>query len=148
MEEKINYINSLLKRKGYKMTYTRGLIVKVFIKNPDKHFTKKDIYLKLKKEGNNIGIATVYRNIELFKENNIIDEFIRKNEILYELKLFSKKIIHAHFICNNCKKIIDYKNTDCSLKIIKAIDVLEKKHDFEITNVDVAFLGKCENCIN
>ncbi len=146
MEDKINYIIGLLKDKGYKTTDTRLLIIKMFLKNPNKHFSPQDFYDYLRKKNKNVGIATVYRNIKLLKNNNIIEEIILGDKKLYELKMFAKKSVHAHFTCNNCKKLIDCKDVESSIKLVNIIEKIEKEYDFNIKKVDFLLSGICKTC--
>lgn len=138
----------MLKTKGYKFTDSRELIVKFFLNNSDKHFSPQDVYSYLKKMDESIGIATVYRNIKLLMENEIIEEVICKNKKVYELKLFGKKSVHAHFTCRICNKIIDYNAISSSLKILGLINQIEKEYDFNIEDVDILFSGICKDCLN
>lgn len=146
MEEKLKYIDDLLKARGYKLTYTRRLIVKMFLDHPDIHFSPQDVYEHLKGEGNDIGIATVYRSIKILKDHDIIEQVVFKDKSVYELKIFGKKSIHAHFTCKNCGEFFDYQNMDLSSKIVSSIYNIEKKYGFKVKNVDVLLSGECSPC--
>ena len=131
----------MLRAKGYKLTYTRRLIVKMFLEHPDIHFSPQDVYEHLKHEGGNIGIATVYRSIKILKDNDIIEQVLFDDKSLFELKVFGQKSVHAHFNCKMCNELIDYNNQELSDVIISNIFKLEEKYKFRIKTVDVIMSG-------
>ena len=69
MTSLLNKCNKL----GLKMTEQRKIIVKVLSSSKD-HPDVELVYKRASKIDKNIGIATVYRTIRLFKENNIIEK--------------------------------------------------------------------------
>lgn len=148
MQHKINYIKDILKNNGHKVTKTRLQIIKMFLDNADKHFSAKELYFMLKDNDSSIGITTVYRNLKLLKDSQIIEEIINKDEKLYELKLFGKKSLHGHFICIECGKVTDYKDIDMSLKIFTLIDRINKKYNFEVKDIDILSSCICDECKN
>jgi len=142
----MKYIDDLLKAKGYKLTYTRRLIVKMFLEHPDIHFSPQEVYEHLKQEGSDIGIATVYRSIKILKDNDIIEQVVFKDKSVYELKVFGQKSVHAHFTCHTCDELVDYENVELSSKILSTIVNIEKRHGFKVKHVDVLLNGECEQC--
>ena len=101
---------------GLKMTEQRKIIVKVLSKSKD-HPDVELVYKRASSIDNNIGIATVYRTIKLFEENNIIEkhEFgdgrYRYEEVREEH--------HDHLIDIKSGKVIEFQND--------AIEELQKK---------------------
>ncbi len=69
MTSLLNKCNKL----GLKMTEQRKIIVKVLSSSKD-HPDVELVYKRASKIDKNIGIATVYRTIRLFEENNIIEK--------------------------------------------------------------------------
>lgn len=146
-DKELEYVRKLLDSRGHKLTYQRKKILSTFLTNPQNHFTPIEIYEKIKKSDESVSIATIYRNIKILKEANIIGEIVHKDEKLYELKLFSKKSVHSHIICSKCGKIIDYIDQNISLKLIEEIGRLEKKYSYNIENVDVNLKAVCKDCM-
>ena len=69
-------MNSLLEKcnkLGLKMTEQRRVITQVLSESKD-HPDVELVYKRASKIDKNIGIATVYRTIKLFEENNIIEK--------------------------------------------------------------------------
>jgi Fur family ferric uptake transcriptional regulator len=136
-------IEKILKDKNYKMTFSRREILKSFLVE-EGHLRAEDIYFIVKKEG--ISLPTVYRNIEVLKQNDIISEISINGDRFFELKSFSRKRVHFHFKCNNCKKIIEYFDTDLVVNLIDIKNEIEKRYGNNIDNIDIVFEGCCKEC--
>lgn len=143
MLDKIKYINFILKRNGYKLTSQRKNIFRSII-NFNGHITIEEIYDNVKDKG--IGLATIYRTLDLFEELNIIKKVEINNNKYYEMKIFSGDPMHIHFKCNNCDKIIDIKYDTINIEMIKMLQKLEKNKKFKIFDSDIVFKGICSNC--
>ena len=63
----------ILKEKGLKVTRQRLVVLEVLAENEEKHLTAEEIYDKVKVENPDIGLATVYRTIQLLSELHLID---------------------------------------------------------------------------
>jgi Fur family ferric uptake transcriptional regulator len=63
----------ILKQKGLKVTNQRVRVLEVLSNSPDKHLTAEEIYELIKVDYPEIGLATVYRTIQLLLELNLID---------------------------------------------------------------------------
>ncbi|WP_031313858.1 Fur family transcriptional regulator [Caldanaerobacter subterraneus] len=132
----------VLKDKGLKVTEKRQILLDVFLKNPDKHFDIDSLYEEVRKRWPHYGIATLYRNLKILVESDIISENLIGNKKYYELKMFSKKRIHAHLICKYCGNIDEYYSPE----LIKTVKEIGKKHDFDIYYGELNFYGICSNC--
>ncbi len=65
MSTQLDYFKNLIEEKGYKFTFQKKIILKTLMESSI-HLNVEEIYNKIKK--NNIGIATVYRNLKVFKK--------------------------------------------------------------------------------
>ncbi|MBW4873176.1 MAG: transcriptional repressor, partial [Paeniclostridium sp.] len=99
MNETIEYIKKLFKKKGYKFTIQKKTILEVLLENKE-HKNAKQIHDKVKNQ--NIGITTVYRTLNLFTELDIVKEINISGTSYYEIKIFSKNPFHIHFKCFKC----------------------------------------------
>ncbi len=61
-----------LEEKGYRLTPQRQAVLETFLSNPDRHLSADDVYSLVKSTNPEIGVATVYRTLELFRELHII----------------------------------------------------------------------------
>ena len=62
-----------LKEKGLKVTNQRLLVLQVLAENKDRHMTAEDIYELVKEDYPEIGLATIYRTVQLLLEMQLVD---------------------------------------------------------------------------
>lgn len=67
------------------------------------HPTAETLYMDLKKEMPQIGIATVYRNLAGLCEDNSVLKITGTDKDRFDGNIQK----HYHFICDNCKEIYD-----------------------------------------
>ena len=103
-KDKFSLIRKLIEKNGFKFTKQRKLILEQFFL-ADRHLSVEEIYQRLKE--NNIGLATVYRNVKIFNGIGIVKGIVVDGVSYYELKIYSKKPLHIHFQCVKCNDIID-----------------------------------------
>ncbi len=135
-----------LKANGMKLTNQRLLVYQVLSSCPGKHLTAEEIYECVKADYPDIGLATVYRTIQLLLELNLIDwvnfddGFIRY-EIGSDLSN-DQKHHHHHLICQKCQKVLSFEDD--------LLDELEKniyqKTGFSVVNHKVKLYGICKEC--
>ncbi|SEF63459.1 Fe2+ or Zn2+ uptake regulation protein [Caloramator fervidus] len=138
----ISYFKRMFEKNNYKFTKQKQLILDVIIKSPV-HLSAKEIYEKVKDK--NIGLATVYRTLKLFKKLGIIKEINVSGVSYYEMKMFSKNPLHIHFKCLNCGKTIDI-NSKISVEYVKLNNRLEEENNIEIHDMDMMLYGLCNIC--
>ncbi len=142
-KDKFSFIKKLIEKNGFKLTKQRNLILKQFLL-ADRHLSVEEIYQRLK--GNEIGLATVYRNVKIFSSMGIVKEIVVDGVSYYELKIYSKKPLHLHFQCVKCNDIIDIDERKVALEYLKLNKTIEYINDFEIYDVDIMFIGICKRC--
>lgn len=71
-KHKIRLIEEKLKEKECKLTPQRKATLDVLIENSSKHLSTEDIYELVKDKFPEIGLATIYRTLQLFDDFNII----------------------------------------------------------------------------
>ncbi|NLK72219.1 MAG: transcriptional repressor [Clostridiales bacterium] len=143
MGNKKNLLNEKLKEKGLKFTNQRKDIYDFFLKNQDKHMSAEEILSEIEKGNSEIGLATIYRTLQLFTDTGIIVKHdFDDGRSRYELKTDNDVHNHHHLICQVCGKIIEV-NMDLMDELEKEI---EDEYDFEITNHIVKLYGHCKDC--
>ena len=68
MEERINRIKQQLSAHSYKLTPQREVTLKVLLENEEDHLSAEDVYLLVKERFPEIGLATVYRTLDLLTD--------------------------------------------------------------------------------
>ena len=68
-QEKLqDLLREKLKEKKLKVTQQRLLVLQTLAENRDKHMTAEDIYEVVRTDYPEIGLATVYRTVQLLRE--------------------------------------------------------------------------------
>lgn len=132
-----------LKEKGYKLTPQRRAVLDIIIENEGKHLSTEEIYDLVKKDCPEIGLATVYRTLQLLEEMNLIFKLnLNDGKNRYELSHAEEDHHHHHLICTKCGRIIEVEGD--LLEILEK--EVEKKYGFRITNHILKFFGYCNKC--
>ena len=74
VEERLKRVKQQLQQSSYKLTPQREATLRVLIENESDHLIAEDVYLKVKDKAPEIGLATVYRTLELLAELKIVDK--------------------------------------------------------------------------
>ena len=108
MENLVDLLKERLKSEGYKLTPQRRAILDTIIENQGKHLNTEEIYNLVKKKCPEIGLATVYRTLQLLDEISMISKLnIDDGCIRYELNTSENDHQHHHLICEVCNDIIE-----------------------------------------
>lgn len=142
MESLVNELKEKLKAKGYKLTTQRRIIYDVFAENLELHLSPEEVYDMVKYKYPEIGLATVYRTLQLLEELNIIYKLnFNDGCSRYELNT-TKDHQHHHLICLKCGKVIEVE-----LDLLENLEeAIESDGEFKIVDHNVKFFGYCKNC--
>lgn len=104
------------------------------------HMTADQIHSKLKEHNVSIGIATVYRNLNVLYEEHLINR-VRHPELGY---IYDKNVHdHYHFRCVRCNRIedVDLEYQD------KLHEIVENELGCKVERHDINFEGICSECL-
>lgn len=133
----------VLKQKNYKLTTQRKIIFDVFLENRDKHLSPEEIYEIVKYNNPEIGLATVYRTLQIFDEIIMIKKMnFNDGCSRYELIDADESEHHSHLICTKCSKVIELEDDD--LESINKI--LKNEKEYNIKEYNIKFFGVCKDC--
>jgi Fur family ferric uptake transcriptional regulator len=136
----------LLRTKGLKVTNQRIAILEVLSNRPGKHLTAEEIYDYVKKEYPDIGLATVYRTIQLLSELNLIDKLnLDDGYVRYEIGPKNQDECshhHHHLICLECGSIYAFQDDLLENLESKIYETL----GFEVSDHEVKLYGVCKKC--
>ena len=141
-EEKVK---DLLREKGLKVTSQRLMVLNILSAHGDEHLTVEEIYDMAKEESPEIGLATIYRTVQVLLELHVIEKVTFDDGFArYELngEETGSGHRHHHAICTQCGKVYSLE-TDL-------LDTLEKQVfeslGFEVTDHEVKLYGLCSAC--
>lgn len=138
----LSSFKELLKNNNLKFTKQREVVLKTLYER-NEHFTPEDLYILLQNSYPelNIGIATVYRTLNLLEESQMATSLSfgvagKKFEL-------ANKPHHDHMICKNCGLIIEFQND----KIEQLQLEIAKNNHFKITSHLMQLQGICQKCM-
>ena len=144
------YYEDKITSSGFKVTKPRDVIIKILSKTSNL-LTADDIYMELKNNDPSIGVATVYRTLELLTRLKIVCRIILgSGRAYYMLSKECARETFIYLICDNCKKIIT--NNQCLRSAVKvrlkdnAEEDIVKNCKLKIDNYQILFTGLCEDC--
>lgn len=134
-------LNEQLKQAGLKVTTPRLKVLQVLQQSGNHHVSAEDVYKMLLEQGDDVGLATVYRILIQFESVGLV---LRHNfeggHFVYEL---SQGEHHDHLVCLRCGFVEEFLDEVIELRQ-KAI--AEKAH-FMMTAHSLNIYGTCARCI-
>lgn len=139
----ISDIKSQLQRAGFKMTPQREALVQVLIQHKTAHLSAEELFMLLKRSHPDIGLATVYRTLEILTQLTIVKKIVFEDGIArYDLKRKETGHFHHHLFCVKCGEIEEVFE-DLLFDIEKKI---ETDYHFNIMDHRLTFHGVCKIC--
>lgn len=140
-----NNIISKIQQSAYKLTPQREVIVQTLVDNKESHLSAEELYFILKEISPDIGLATVYRTLDIFYDLKILEKITFGNGIAkYHLRQKLTPGMHHHLICIKCHNIITVQN-EIFNKLIKYVNY---EYDFKVQDNTIAIYGTCNTCKN
>ena len=133
-----------LKEEGLKLTPQRRSIVQVLIDSKGQHLSCEEIYDKVKESCPEIGLATVYRTLQMLDKIGFTNKLSLDDGCLrYEFNMAHEGHHHHHLICKQCGSI-----TEVELDLLDPLEnIIETSYNFQIDDHDVKFYGRCSKCL-
>jgi len=132
---------NILKHNNLKFTKQREVVLKTMYNNDD-HFSPESLYVLLKESYPelNIGIATVYRTLNLLEDSNMVTSLsFGSSGKKFEL---GNKPHHDHMICEICNEIIEFEDDE----IENRQKEIANKYGFKLTSHMMQLYGVCKKC--
>lgn len=121
------------------VTFQRKLILDT-MREAKGHLNAKELYRRAAEKDPRISMATVYRNLHLFKELGLIEEQ-RLDEVqcYYELKTSSQ---HYHLVCQGCGEVMEFESS----ALAEVLEDVKRNSDFAVTRAVLYLEGYCHKC--
>lgn len=143
MKQRIERIKKQLHSKGYKLTPQREATLTVLLEREEDHLSAEEVFLLVKERAPEIGLATVYRTLELLSELQVVDKINFGDGVSrYDLRKEGIDHFHHHLVCVNCgsvEEIIEDLLIDVEKKV-------EKDWQFKVVDHRLTFHGVCKAC--
>ncbi|MCB1752838.1 MAG: ferric iron uptake transcriptional regulator [Gammaproteobacteria bacterium] len=128
--------NQDIKKAGLKITLPRVKILTLLEKHGG-HLSAEDVYKILLEEGEEIGLATVYRVLTQFESAGLV---VRQNfesgQSVFEI---DNGTHHDHLVCLKCGKVEEFLDAT----IEKRQEAIARQHGFSIKDHALVIYGYC-----
>ncbi len=142
MQERLEQIKKQLHAEQFKLTPQREATLRVLLENEESHLSAEEIFMLVKQKSPDIGLATVYRTLDLLCDLKIIEKLNFGDGVArYEFRTDDHPHHHHHLICLKCGSLSEIEDMLDDLEAR-----VERDHKFKIVDHRVSFLGYCENC--
>lgn len=133
-------LDDFLMKKNLKQTKQRQRVIERFLELKG-HISAEELHDHIRKKGDNIGLATVYRTLNLLKEAGLADQKqFSDGRSVFEVHAPGSH--HDHLICLGCHMVVEFEN--------EAIETLQeevaKSFNFTLINHSLDLFGYCETC--
>jgi Fur family transcriptional regulator, ferric uptake regulator len=143
METRLERIKKQLHSSSYKLTPQREATLRVLLENEADHLSAEDVYLLVKEKSPEIGLATVYRTLELLTELKVVDKINFGDGVSrYDLRQEGAAHFHHHLVCIECGSVDEIQED--LLEDVEAI--VEQNWKFKIKDHRLTFHGICHRC--
>ncbi|MCH4178803.1 MAG: transcriptional repressor [Megasphaera sp.] len=133
-----------IKDKKYKMTSQRQVILRTFVNSNIRHMSAEEVFERVKKTAPDIGLATVYRTLDLFTTMDLLKKLDFDDGCSrYELNDHEEEgHFHHHLICLGCGKV-----WECNDDLLETLEsILQKRFHFQTVDHQLKVYGYCEEC--
>jgi Fur family ferric uptake transcriptional regulator len=132
-----------LEREGYRMSAPRSAVVET-LDDLGCSVTAKEIADRLHSRGQDIGVASIYRTLELLDRLKLVqrcgvDEATARYEPAHPTGEH-----HHHLVCDVCGNVTAFEDDGLE----RAIRRLAGRVEFEIDTHDVTLRGECPACLS
>lgn len=136
--KEIEALKDHLASRNLKLTRQREHILSAFLKM--EHVTAEQMYRALSKRNPHIGLATIYRTLNLLCEAGLAQERHFGSQTLYDN--VSHKGHHDHLICTSCGRIVEFEN--CEIERLQ--EEVARRNGFTIKTHKLELYGLCADC--
>lgn len=126
-----------LKTMGLKATLPRLRILSLFESSEVRHLSAEDVYKTLLNEGEDIGLATVYRVLTQFEQAGLLERHhFESGKAVFELNSDGH---HDHLVCLQCGKVEEFFDEE----IEKRQTRIAKDRGFAIRDHSLSIYADC-----
>jgi Fur family ferric uptake transcriptional regulator len=130
--------NQHIRKAGLKVTLPRVKVLEVLQSDPALHMTAEDVYKRLIENGEEIGLATVYRVLTQFEAAGLVEKHhFESNVSVFEL---NRGAHHDHIVCTRCGHVEEFVDD----LIEDRQRAVAKERGFAIKGHSLIIFGECE----
>ncbi|MFT4796959.1 MAG: Fur family ferric uptake transcriptional regulator [Candidatus Azotimanducaceae bacterium] len=129
-----------IKDAGLKITLPRVKILQILESSSIHHMSAEDVYKTLLTNGEEIGLATVYRVLTQFEDAGLV---VRHNfEGGHSVFEVATEEHHDHIVCVKCGRVEEFRDDEIEARQKLVANSL----GFELTDHNLNMYGLCPDC--
>jgi len=105
------------------------------------HPSAETLFTQLKPHIPDLSMATVYRNLNLFKQQGLAVSVATVNGVE---RFDGNTSPHVHFLCDDCGAVIDLE----ALQIPQSLITAAESGGGQVTGCRLSFNGRCQTCLS
>lgn len=138
----IDHAEAELRRSGHRASAPRAAVIELIGRQPCV-LSASEIAHRLRDEGRDVGIATVYRTLELLESMRLVQRLdVGDGSARFEPAMPGGEHHHHHLICDVCGRVTPFEDP----QLERAIDELGSRLDYVVGDHDVILRGECPDC--
>ena len=131
-----------LREAGHRASVPRAAVLEA-IGRQECVLSAREIADELRAGGREVGVATVYRTLELLEGMRLLQRLdVGDGSARFEPALPGGAHHHHHLVCDRCGKVTPFEDP----KLERAIDDLGGRLDYTVAGHDVVLRGECPDC--
>jgi Fur family ferric uptake transcriptional regulator len=139
---KLSSVYRKLEEGSKRLTPQRERIITVFLDSPGRRFSAEEVHQMVRRQVRDIGMATVYRTLELLTQLEILQKTrSQEGRAQYEIHLGGVDAQH-HLVCMRCGRVEEFQDD--------LLDQVERRlfqeRGFRVADHDLKFYGTCAPC--
>ncbi len=122
------------------VTRQRDLVAQIVFVS-EEHLSVEEIRRRLKERGEPVGLATVYRTLEVLVESGLV----RAHDFGEGFKRYEPmpaQAHHEHLICERCGRVVEFQNE----RLERMLPIIADEHAFQHQRHRVEIYGVCRDC--
>lgn len=140
--EWVEHAEAALRRAGHRASAPRRAVLEL-IGRQECVLTAREIADSLRAGGREVGVATVYRTLELLEGLRLVQRLdVGGASARYEPALPGGEHHHHHLVCDECGLVTPFEDS----RLERAIDDLGRRLDYSVGDHDVILRGSCPDC--
>jgi Fur family ferric uptake transcriptional regulator len=130
-----------LEREGYRLSGPRSAVVET-LDDLGCSVTAKEIADRLHHRGQEIGVASIYRTLELLDKLRLTKRVDAAEGVARYEPIDPSGEHHHHIVCERCGEVTAFEDRELE----QAIEQLSSRVDYAIDAHDVTLRGQCPEC--
>ena len=112
-----------------------------YLQATKEHPSAEMVYMGVKQDCPDISLATVYRNLALFRDQGLVQCV---GTVKGVERFDGNTAPHVHFFCTECGSVLDLPEVEAPAQLSEAV---ENGTGGKVNMYSLSFAGICKNCI-